>query len=140
MGELDDFIDELLLVVPAIGTSLESWGYDVRPDLEIPTSWAGSVGATVARLFPGLEVADRARVFAVVERFLASGSQLTQDCVATGFLEALANGVSSGRIDGPALAEVLGPESRAYLDAWDQFTMGRSTLDGSWTPPLPGST
>ncbi len=54
MAELDDFIDEHLVVAPAIGTTLESRGDDVRPDLEIPTCWAGSVGGAVARLFPEL--------------------------------------------------------------------------------------
>ena len=65
MAELDDFIDELLVVAPAIGTTLESRGDDVRPDLEIPTCWAGSVGGAVARLFPELEVAVRVRALGI---------------------------------------------------------------------------
>ena len=80
------------------------------------------------RLSRDRRTADR-RVFALVERHLAGGSQSMRNGVATGFLEALASAVSSGRLDGPFLAGFLGPESRAYLDAWDQFTIGHSTLD-----------
>ena len=51
--------------------------------------------------------------------------------IATGLLEALASEVSGGRLDGPTLAGLLGPQSRAYLDAWDQLTLGRSSLEPS---------
>ena len=68
VAELDDLIDELLVIAPAIGAILESRGDDVRPDPEIPTSWAGSVGGSVARLFPGLEPAVRVRALGSVQR------------------------------------------------------------------------
>lgn len=131
MTELDDFIDDLLTVAPAIATDLQSRGYDVRPDLEIPTAWAGWVGRSVAHVFQGLGPADRTRLFAVVERHLAGASESTSTVVATGFLEAVANAVSRGDLPGSELAEALGPQSRAYLDAYDQFTLGRSSLDPS---------
>lgn len=129
MTELDHFVDDLLAVAPAIATDLETEGYDVRPDLEIPTAWGGWVGHSTCRVFASLDPGDRARLFAVVERYLVGGSEATSTVVATGFLEAVAHAVSRGEVPGPDLATVLGPHSRAYLDAYDQFTLGRSSLD-----------
>jgi hypothetical protein len=67
----------------------------------------------------------------VVERHLANGSELMKTCVSTGLLEAAASELSSGRLSGPTLATLLGPQARSYIDAWDQFTLGRSSLDSS---------
>ena len=60
------------------------------------------------------------------------GSQLLRDVIATGLLEALASAVSGGAAGRPdRWPGCSGPQSRAYLDAWDQLTLGRSSLEPS---------
>jgi hypothetical protein len=67
-------------------------------------------------------------LFALMERLLVEGSADVQSVVATGFLEGLAH---QGRLSPALWLPLTGPEARAYLQAWDQFT-GVSTpgLDG----------
>jgi len=128
MNEFDEFGDELGRIAPEVMRAL---GDGAAPDHEIPISWMGSVGKAVADTLNRLAPEVRADVFQLVERHLARGSELMRTAVATGLLEVVASEVSGGRLDGPELARLLGPESRAYIDAWDQFTLGRSSLGPS---------
>lgn len=66
---------------------------------------------------PGLR-----QLFSIVELALATGDRETRDAVATCFLENLQNIASGGRFDFTLISEYLGPESRAYCRAWDEFT------------------
>lgn len=125
MDELDDFALELFARVPDAEQVIRADGGTVEPDHEVPTVWLGEVGAAVTAL---PEPAARAAL-EVVERHLGAGSQAWRDAVCTGLLEALAGAVSAGRMDGRTLATMLGPRSRAYIDAWDEFTLGRSSLE-----------
>ena len=131
MTEFDEFIGAVLQIAPGVGEQLEADGDGVEPDLEIPVVWMAFVGRALSATLDQLSVPQQRAVFDVIERHLAGGSQLMKDAVATGLLEALASEVSSGRLSGPRLAALLGPRSRAYIDAWDQFTLGRSSLDPS---------
>lgn len=131
MTELDDFARDLLTAAPAVGDALTEMGEELAPDPEMPTVWMGDAGQALANTLDQLSQEQQRAAFSVVEHHLATGSQLMKNCVATGLLEALASEVSGGRLDGPRLAALLGPESRAYIDAWDQFTLGRSSLDPS---------
>ena len=106
---------------------LTAAGEDAEPDQEIPTSWLGYLGRALAVVLPSLERETTNAAFQVIEDHLRSNDELRTG-ITTGLLEALANAVSSGRLPGPTLAAVLGPESRAYIDAWDEFTLGRSSL------------
>jgi len=129
--ELDDFARDLLSVAPTVVDLLTEWDDGLSPDPEMPTVWMGYAGRAVAKSLDRLSPEQQRGAFEVIERYLANGSELTKTCVTTGLLEAVANAVSGGRLDGPHLATLLGPESRAYIDAWDQFTLGRSSLDPS---------
>lgn len=131
MDELDRFLADLLRVAPQVEQALRTQGSSVQPDLETPVAWLGDVGAALAELLTTLEPATQQAAFDVIEAHLVHGSRLMKDAVATGLLEMLASEVSGGRLSGPALGELLGPRSRAYLDAYDEFTLGRSTLDPS---------
>lgn len=136
-GELDAFAAELLAAAPVLADVLEADGEGLTPDPEMPTVWFGGAGRAVGERLGELEEHERHTIFAVVERHLAEGSELLGTCVTTGLLESLAHSVSAGRVSGPALAALLGPESRAYVDAYDGFTLGRSGLDGSATDEAP---
>jgi hypothetical protein len=131
MTEFDEFIEAVLRIAPGVGERLEVRGDGVEPDLEIPVLWMAFVGRALSVTLDELSGPQQRAVFDVIERHLVNGSDLMKDAVATGLLEALASEVSDGRLDGPHLATLLGPESRAYIDAWDQFTLGRSSLDPS---------
>ncbi|MDN4173312.1 hypothetical protein QWY28_10190 [Nocardioides sp. SOB77] len=129
--EHQSFIDAVLDAAPEVEDALRALGEDIAPDLEIPVLWLGFVGRAVATCLPGMSADAAGAVFATVEHHLVHGSESMSTGVATGFLEAVAGAVSAGRLDPGLVAGVLGPESRAYVDAWDQFTLGRSSLGGS---------
>lgn len=126
--DLEVFAAELCAAAPAVRARLEDTG-DVEPDPELPTVWAGDAGSALAAALPALSGAERAAAFALVERAVASGGEWLSTVVCTGLLEALAGRVSAGELDPALLASVLGPASRAYVDAWDEFTLGRSSLE-----------
>ncbi|MGH3348734.1 MAG: DUF7674 family protein [Nocardioides sp.] len=129
MNELDDFADSLFQAVPAMKHALRSRGDEAEPDHEIPVLWLGTVGRALVAVLPQLDEAQAATAFEIVERYVEGGSSSMKDALCTGLLEAVADEVSAGRLDGPTLAALLGPESRAYVDAWDQFSLGRSSLE-----------
>jgi hypothetical protein len=59
-------------------------------------------------------------VFALIERFLAEGSEEVKDAAATCFLENLHNRVPE-EIAATFFVPFLGPRSREYCRAWDRF-------------------
>lgn len=61
------------------------------------------------------------RVLGILEEVLRSGSEHDSTAVATGFFEALLNAWDKG-FDLQAIWEYVGPESRAYCLAWNEFT------------------
>lgn len=128
MTDVEDFARELFRLAPEVGQAMVAAGDDVSPDLEIPVAWMGSVGSALGSAFAELPADVRSEVFALVERYLVRGSELMRTAVTTGLLESVASAVSGGRVRGPELAEVLGPRSREFLDAWDDYSLGRSSL------------
>jgi hypothetical protein len=128
VNEFETFARDLLRLAPEVGARMRAMGDDVTPDLEIPVAWMGSVGSAIGNVFSDLSPDVSREVFALIERHLASGSELMRTAVTTGLLESVASAVSGGRVRGPELAEVLGPRSREYVDAWDNYSLGRSSL------------
>lgn len=131
MRDLDAFARELYGAVPSLPDALRADDEDPEPDHDIPVVWLAFLGRSLARVLPSLEADERTRAFAVIEHHLTRADQALRTGIATGLLEALANAVSDGRLPGPTLASALGPESHAYIDAWDQLTLGRSSLGGA---------
>jgi hypothetical protein len=129
-SELRDLLRDLLAAAPAVRARLEAVG-QVEPDPEIPVLWLASVGGALSEAFATLTRAERDAAFAVVEHHLTHGSERLSTAVATGLLEDVASHVSGGRLDGAELATHLGPRSREFLDAYDLFTLGRSSLGPS---------
>lgn len=62
------------------------------------------------------------RIFGVVEKLMVEGDQDVQDAAATCFIENLVNRVSWKNATAPAFRHFLGPKSRDYCKAWDEFT------------------
>jgi hypothetical protein len=128
MSDLEQFARDLYAAAPAVRDAVRG-GAD--PDPEVPTLWAGAVGRALAAALPSLPADQQAAAFAVVERAMADGTEHLRTVVATGLLEALASEVSGGRLDPALVASLLGPASRTYVDAWDDYSLGRSSLDPS---------
>jgi hypothetical protein len=127
MHELEQLAVRIERLTPLIGDALEDDGEPRTPDLEIPISWMGYLGHAIARSLDRLAPETARAVFDLLDEALASGSKLTGEAVATGLLEALANDLDRGVVTRDQLAPLLGPHSRAYLRAWDEFTLGSST-------------
>jgi hypothetical protein len=122
--EFTRFVEKLAAITPAIGDALEADGEQRTPDMEMPVLWMSSVGHAVAAVLPALPAATRVAVLDVVEGGMASGSEPLRTAVATGLLEALAHDMDRARVPRDLVAPLLGAQSRAYLDAWDTFTLG----------------
>ncbi len=69
------------------------------------------------------------RIAEVLETLLSVGDDEVQNAAATGLLEALVCSFEAEQGSAPLLKR-LGPQSREYLRAWDEFT-GRKT-PGLW--------
>ena len=61
-------------------------------------------------------------IFDLIEQLMNDGDQTVKDAVATCFLENLINRASAGSVPARAFVHLLGPRSRAYCKAWDDFT------------------
>jgi hypothetical protein len=61
-------------------------------------------------------------IFEVIESFMKNGDNKVKDAAATCFLENLINISSHGDFDTSMFIYYLGPESKAYCKAWDEFT------------------
>ncbi len=61
-------------------------------------------------------------IFRMIEHLMLHGDVTVKDAVATCFLENLINRTSTGDIPAANFVHLLGPESRAYCRAWDEFT------------------
>lgn len=129
--DLDGFAAALFAAAPTVREKLRLAGDDELPDHDMPTIWMGDAGRALAQALGELPEDQRRAAFDVVERGMDPASARLSTWVATGLLEALAGAVSRGDLDPALLASLLGRESRAYVDAWDQFTLGRSSLDPS---------
>ncbi len=75
----------------------------------------------VVRLITEDRKKNLAPIFSVIEQLMTEGDDEVKDAVATCFLENLINRASSGEFDRSELVPLLGPNSRAYCEAWDEF-------------------
>ena len=58
----------------------------------------------------------------LIEELITKGSSEVQTAATTCFLESLLHQASMGNIDARSFVSFLGPESRAFCKAYDQFT------------------
>ena len=61
-------------------------------------------------------------MFDLIEYLILNGDKQLQDAVKTSVLEGLINYSSSGRLKPEQFIHYLGPKSKAYCKAWDEFT------------------
>lgn len=125
--EFARFIDELDKTAPAIGDALQADEGERTPDMEIPVLWMSSVGHAVSSTLVAMADDQQRAIFDEVESGMRSGGELLRTALATGLLEAIANDMDRGIVPRDLVATLLGAHSRAYLEAWDQFTLGESS-------------
>lgn len=65
---------------------------------------------------------DFKKVFLFIEKLMVEGDQDVKDVAATCFLENLINFDSWGTVKASSFIPYLGPKSREYCIAWDEFT------------------
>ena len=110
-----------MTVSPELATDdqaeVEEWGDDDFP----LTIRLARLARSFARHAPAFTPEQRQRVLEVLEWVLSTGSQSERDAVATGFFEALLAAADTG-FDLHLVWNDLGPESRAYCVAWNEFT------------------
>lgn len=129
MDDLERFSSRLEQITPLVGAALEADDVPRTPDVETPTLWLADVGHAVAGTLGSLPPEAAEAVFGLIEEVLRTGSEPIRTAVATGLLEALAGDLDRGVVTQEQLAPLLGPESRAYLRAWDEYTLGHSRWD-----------
>jgi hypothetical protein len=89
---------------------------------ELPlTLRLGHLGHAFAEHSVELTPEQRRAFLRIVERLVATGSQDDRNAVATGLLEALLSAYDEG-FDLRSIWADVGPESRAYCLAWNEFT------------------
>jgi DNA-binding transcriptional LysR family regulator len=107
-----------------------SWKYDVarilgvavtEEDEELPVLFLGSLGRVFVDAAEQLVPGERQRVLGILEQVLASGTDSDRNAVATGFWEAVLNRWDVG-FDLEAVWPEMGPRSRDYCLAWNEFT------------------
>ena len=76
------------------------------------------------------KVQEIKEIFLLIEFFISGGNQSVQNAAATCFLENLINATSWGTLKPETFLCYLGPESKKYCKAWDEFT-GVKT-EGLW--------
>jgi hypothetical protein len=125
--EFTRFMDGLETITRSVGDALEADGEPRTPDMEVPVLWMSSVGHAVAGVLPALAPEEQRALFDAIERGMASGGELFRTALATGLLEALAHDMDRAVVPRDLVTPLLGTSSRAYLDAWDSFTLGEPT-------------
>lgn len=94
---------------------------DEPPELEdLLTVRLGSLGRAFGRRAAEMTPEQRRRILQILEEVQATGSQSDAEAVATGFFEAVLNQWDRG-FDLRSVWPDVGPESRAYCIAWNDF-------------------
>ena len=88
---------------------------------ELPASAFSALGKGFAGHFSDLAPCERSLILSGVEQLIRHPLALVRDCVATGFLEALASAVDTGVLSFADFAAELGAESTVYWKAWNAF-------------------
>jgi hypothetical protein len=118
----DEGIEQILSVVPEFAARLatyrDDWAQD-QPGFYLEMAEFGRFFCEVAEK---LSDEQKSAIFGLVEQLVRNGDDEVGTAATTCFLENLQNYSSAGRINANHFAPFLGPESRAYCKAWDEFT------------------
>ena len=122
-------IDELLKTFPDFK---DSWKAHKRYWAGGKRSFFTDLGAFrsyISKKLEKNESYDYKKVFDFIEKLVVTGDEAVSTAATTGFLEDLVNMSSNGCFPSRSFTKYLGPESKAYCIAWDEF-MGGPKTDG----------
>ncbi|MBK7896330.1 MAG: hypothetical protein IPJ90_15935 [Anaerolineaceae bacterium] len=125
----ENFMQIILQKVPQFTEHWEKhlayWEGDERgPCIDI-----SSFSDYVISLIIDEDLSQLPRIFDLMERFIVEGEETVGNVVTTCFLENIINRTGA-TIDPKSFVHLLGPQSRIYCQAWDEFT-GMKT-EGLW--------
>lgn len=122
MIEVKDLIPLLVQSYPGVRDHLVETADDWLGDdgTIMPCMTLAAVSWLVAERLRKGEHDGADRLFNLIERLLTEGSAEVRDAAATCFLENLTN--RSDSLDPRLYVPLMGPESRNYCRAWDDFT------------------
>jgi hypothetical protein len=107
--------------------ALKELEIEYSPDFqEFPTIAFATIGEGIIDRWDEISEPERVSVFSGIEALMTQPLQITRDAVATGLVEALNHRVFWDEMDGAFLDSYLGPETRKYWIAYDNF-WGAST-------------
>ena len=106
-------------VLAALHKSMKAeWAPDDPPNTLLFSAFGRALCCDIERLTPNQLKAS----WETVEDLSVNGSSEVRNAVATGLIEAVLSESSSGRFDVASVIRLLGPATRAYCKAWDDFT------------------
>jgi len=125
--DVSEFFSQLEALHPGLREAAERARDEWHPDSVPPTFLAGEIAVGMARSAPA-DFSDHEllTLCEFVEKALHDESQAVREIIATGFLEGLMGEASAGRFDFTRLSAFLGPETKKYCRAWDEFTGART--------------
>ncbi|RLK58898.1 DUF7674 family protein [Actinokineospora cianjurensis] len=88
---------------------------------ELPISQAIEAAQQFVEVFDTLDTSVVQKTFRVLEDALRDGTEQEKDAAATGFLESVLSAWDRG-FDLESIWQHVGPESREYCIAWNEFT------------------
>lgn len=118
----DEMLPMILRAVPDFGAA---WQAHVDYWQGKSAGVCGDMQAFTGYVIDGLRAGaplDMAAIFGLIEALLVDGDEQVSTAAATCFLEDLLNNADAGQIDYDWFMPWLGPASRRYCDAWDDFS------------------
>lgn len=120
-------IQQLLATATHIRSQHELLINEWQPDAPPLTIVFSSAGRALCSQISNLLDPEIATLWQAVERLIVHGDSAVKNAVTTGLLELVLGEASAGRFDMKLITKYLGPETKAYCKAWDEFT-GCKTL------------
>jgi hypothetical protein len=96
---------------------LRRWGEDPGIGLDV-----AAFSRFVLKRLQDAGSVEAQRIFDLIEELATRGDEAVQTAATTQCLENLVNHIGAGRLKPEAVVPYLGPESRRYCIAWDDFT------------------
>jgi hypothetical protein len=120
--DMGDAIRRMATTSPVLATVLQVMRAEWAPDDPPNTLLFSAFGRTLCCEIKSLTPSQLKASWKAVEDLAVNGSSEVQNAVKTGLIEAVLSESSSGRFNVASVTQLLGPSTRAYCKAWDDFT------------------
>lgn len=120
-------LQQLATLAPELASAAEVSAAYWSPEPTPPTVLAGDLALALASNVRLLSPSTLQSAFGLCEAAILEGTSEEQAAFATGFLEALQHADGRGEFDFRAVAEFLGPRSKAHCQGMDEFRGARTS-------------